>query len=244
MAVNEGIPVGATPEVTATFRVTDANGNLVLEDPGTVTATVEAPDGTESNPATVKQSKGIYTTSFTADAAGLWHYRIVGDAPAAGVTEGDILVADSQVLDSDPAADYTYDLTTNIGKVRLYIDDRDFTSISTSTPRGERSAIFDDDEIAQFLTAEGDSAYDAAALALLTIATNKNLMVQRRELDGANVDFGTLRKDLLDMAERFRALNDDADGGTGKPASGVAEVNYGEFTEEEIIINSWLRQGY
>lgn len=243
MAVNEGIPVGASPEVTAKFRVQEGE-SLVLKDPSTVVVTVESPSGTESNPTAINQSVGIWTASFTVTEAGLWHYRFVGDAPAAGVTEGDILVADSQILDSDPAADYTYDLATNAGKVRMLIDDRDFTSVSTITPRGERSAIFDDAEIGEFLTMEGDSVYDAASVALLAIAGNKNLMVMRRELDGANVDFGALRKDLMAQAERFRKLGDDEDGGTGKPASGTAEVNHGEFSEREIIVNSWLRQGY
>jgi hypothetical protein len=242
MAVNEGIPVGSTPEVTAYFRI-NSGGTLVLEDPGTVTATVESPSGLETNPNPIRQSIGVYTISFTADEAGLWHYRIVGDAPAAGVTEGDIQIADSHVLDSDPAADYTYDLSTDIGRVRMLIDDRDFSAISSSIPRGERSAIFDDDEVQAFITLEG-SVYDAAAVALLAIAGNKNLMVKRRELDGANVDFGDLRKDLLKQAEQYRILAEDVDGGSGKPADGFAEVNHGEFSEEEIIVNSWLRQGY
>lgn len=236
MASNQGIPIGSVPEVTASFKVNES-----LEDPTSVVATVESPTGTESNPTATRLAKGVYLVAFTVTEPGLWHYRITGDAPAEGAVEGDLLVADSQVLDAYPAADYTYDLTTDIGKVRLYIDDRDFSRVSASLPRGQRSAIFDDAEIQTFIDVEG-GAYDAASVALVAIATNKNLLVQRRELDGANVDFGTLRKDLLDMAQRYRDLSDGLDGGVTKPASATAEVNHGEFSERDIIINSWLRQ--
>ncbi len=240
-------PIGSVPEVTAKFYTT-TNGVRALTDPTVVTATIEDPAGTETNPTAVKQSTGIYLVTFTADAAGLWHYRIVGDAPAKGAVEGTLQISDSKVLDSDPAADYTYVVGTDIGVVRLLIDDRDFSSVNESTPLGERSAIFNDLEIQAFITqetvAEGVSnTYRAAAVALLAIAASRVLMVKRRELDGANIDFGDLRRDLRFQAQEYLRLGDEVPGGQDAPADGVAEVNRGEFSEREIIINSWLRQG-
>lgn len=235
MAV-DGYPIGTSPEVTAEFHV-----NGVLTDPTTVTTTVESPSGVESNPTTSKVSVGIYVTSFELSEPGLWGYRIVGDAPAIGVTEGRILCAASPVLDAFPAPPYTYDLTTDIGRVRLYIDDRDLSHVSSSVPREQRSAIFDDDEIAEFLAMEG-RVYRAAAVALTTIANNRSLLVQRRDLDGATVDFGSLRSDLLKSAEAFIALDDQTAGGDMAPADGIAEVNWDVFAEKRIVVNALLRE--
>lgn len=248
MPSNQGAPIGSVPEVTAKFYTT-VNGVRALEDPSSVVATIEDPSGNETTPSAVQQSKGVYTVSFTLTESGLWHFRITGDAPAVGAVEGNILAADSQILDSDPAADYTYDTATDIGMVRLLIDDRDFTSISASKPRGERSAIFDDGEIQAFITretvAEGvPNTYRSAGTALLAIAASKQLMVKRRDMDGAYVDFGDLRRDLRLQATDYFKLGDEIAGGQDAPADGIAEVNHGEFVEKEIIINSWLRSGF
>lgn len=90
-----------------------------------------------------------------------------------------------------------YDLSTAAGQVRLLINDTD-----------ETRAVFSVDEIAAFLTLEGDNVKLAAAQALDTIAddealTSKAIRSQDLTTDGAKVAAilraraATLRADAL-----------------------------------------------
>jgi hypothetical protein len=232
--------VGSTPTVTASFRTLE-NGVLVLKDPTSVVVTVEDPDGAQTSPAVTNESTGVYSITFTLTQAGRWHYQFVGDLPAPGLVEGDIWAQASNV-DAAPDTNYTYDLGTDIGVVRELVDDHDFTNIGAMVPPEQRSCIFTDPEIQVFLTLES-TVYRAAGVALLTIATNRQLLVQRRELDGATVDFGSLRSDLRASAKMMFDLSDELSG-ENSPADAIAEQNWNEFTERDIIWNSWLRQGY
>lgn len=232
--------VGASPTVTAKFR-TLVNGTLVLTDPTAVIATVEAPDGTQSTPTVTKEATGVYSITFTLTSAGRWHYQFVGDLPAPGLVEGEIWAQASNV-DAAPATDYTYDLSTDIGVVRELIDDHDFTHVGAAVPPEQRSCIFTDAELQTFLNLES-TVYRAAGVALLTIATNRQLLIQRRELDGATVDYGSLRADLRASAKMMFELSDELKG-ENTPADAMAERNYNEFNERDIIWNSWLRSGY
>lgn len=65
---------GQTIVVEATFR--DLAGELV--DPPEVTATVRAPDGTQTTPTPVNQSTGIYHVTVLMDQSGWWKWRVVG----------------------------------------------------------------------------------------------------------------------------------------------------------------------
>ena len=65
---------GQTIVVVSTFRdLADA-----LVNPDTVTALVEAPDGTQTTPTPVNQSTGIYHTTVTMDQSGWWKIRVEG----------------------------------------------------------------------------------------------------------------------------------------------------------------------
>jgi hypothetical protein len=88
---------------------------------------------------------------------------------------------------------FTYDLTTDAGKVRLLVPDRD-----------ETSAVFADDEVDAFLALEG-GVYRAAALALETIAADTALTIRVTNLLGLNVDGTRASAELLKRAERLRA---------------------------------------
>lgn len=89
----------------------------------------------------------------------------------------------------------TYNLTTDVGRVRLLISDTDPT-----TP------IFDDDEISAFLAFEGDDVRLAAAQALDTIASNEALVVKKlRTADGLTTDGPAVAKELRERAAQLRA---------------------------------------
>jgi len=104
-----------------------------------------------------------------------------------------------------------------------------------------RSAIFTDAEIQVFLASVGD-VFSAAALALQTIAINRVLLVQRRQIGKTDVDYGDLRADLLKAADALReqAVLVGSDGFA--PADGYAEHVWDDFSMREIYGNVVMRE--
>jgi hypothetical protein len=225
-----GYTIGSAPTISATFS---AGG--VLADPGSVTLSVTDPDGITTAPAPVHPSTGTYTHTLTLTKAGLWQYRFTGTSPAAGAKDGELFVHPYPVA-------YSYDPSNDQGALRLYIDDRDLSSVGASTPPEQRSAIFSDRELDVFLINNGGSAYLAAAEALTVIAGNRSLLVQSRRIGDTTVDYGNVRADLLRQAAAFRAMYDTATG-VNAPADAIAEIAYNDFSARRIIENRFLRGG-
>ena len=100
---------------------------------------------------------------------------------------------------------YTYDLSTNTGKVRLLIPDN-----------SEDDYIFTDEEIESFIamTTEDDEVilYNATALALESIATNEALVQKVIKILDLSTDGTKVAKELRERAEKLRELaNNDVD---------------------------------
>ena len=222
-----GVPVGSSRTLTATFR--NAAGALV--DPPAVTFTQQPPGGAPSSAAATRASMGVYTAIMLLNVPGVWGWQF--DGGDSGSSSGNLLVYPS-ALDST----YTYDPTTPLGQVRLYIDDRDFSNVDPTVPPNSRSAIFTDAELGVMLTAEGDDPMLAAARSLQTIAMNRSLLVQRREIDGVTVDYGTIRADLLRASDAYR---DQAQGNENVPADGYAEHAWDDFSYRRVAWNSVQR---
>lgn len=138
---------------------------------------------------------------------------------------------------------YTYDLSNNVGKVRLYIDDHDFSLTDPLFPPETRSVLFSDEELAAFLNATADVPEHAAALALRAMAANKALLVRVRRIGDTTVDYGSIRDDLLKLAQSYEDLADKSSGGMDAPADGFAEVGWDDFSLRRIVTNSVLRRG-
>lgn len=85
---------------------------------------------------------------------------------------------------------FTYDLTTNVGKVRLLVGD----TVQDSGVRPDGSN-FTDDEIDYFLDAEGDSIDMATARACDVLAT--------QWANVADLSVGPRRESLSQVAERY-----------------------------------------
>lgn len=90
---------------------------------------------------------------------------------------------------------FTYDTSTDLGRVRLLITDRDASN-----------QIFSDAEIEAFLAMEGDDVFLAAAAATETIARNEALVLKVIEVldlktDGAKVA-AELRASARDLRSR------------------------------------------
>lgn len=87
----------------------------------------------------------------------------------------------------------TYDLTTSIGKTRLYATDTDLSN-----------AIFSDDELQVFLDGTGDAPMLAAAMALDTLAGDAAKLAIKTRQDSISTDPTEVPVQLRAQAERLR----------------------------------------
>lgn len=142
------------------------------------------------------------------------------------------------------ATTYTYDPDTPIGHLRFLTDDRDMSAIDLSLPLEQRSAVFSDQELAMILYSPevGGNIKLAAAAVLLAFAANSQLLVQSRRILDTHVNYGSIRGDLMKLAQTYRdqAI---AEGGTlFGPASATVEQSWTTFNRDRMVINAALRQ--
>jgi hypothetical protein len=125
---------------------------------------------------------------------------------------------------------FTYDTTTDIGKVRLTLPDKVQTE-----------ALFTDEEIQVFLDIEGGDWRLATAFALETMAGDevlvfRSIRVQDLEITGSD----RAAKALLDRAKllRMQAETMEAD-----DTFEIVELGYNDFATRELWSNIILREG-
>jgi len=126
---------------------------------------------------------------------------------------------------------FTYDLSTDRGKVRLLCTD----SVAAYE-------IFSDDEIDSFLTLESSGIKKAAALALETIASSEVLVQKRIKLLDLSTDGPAESAELLKRAKLLRdqaKADEDAD----YSPFDYAELVYDDFSLRERIIDEALESG-
>lgn len=111
---------------------------------------------------------------------------------------------------------FTYDLTTDIGKVRMLVADTDVASYD-----------FDDDEVEAALTQESDSLKRAAALLLLVLAANRSRL-------SVSVKRGSVSEDLkgvaADLRAQAKALVEQAAADEDVPLSAIINPSYETFS--------------
>lgn len=95
----------------------------------------------------------------------------------------------------------TYDLTTDIGKVRLHAADTDIDS-----------PIFDDSEVTYALEVEGNNHRRAAAMLLETLAANRSRLAISVGRGSLNENFTSVAKELREQAKLLREKADESDG--------------------------------
>lgn len=129
---------------------------------------------------------------------------------------------------------FTYDPTTNAGKVRMLIPDR-----------VEADAIFSDEEINAYLEMNGDGVKYAAADALDTIASDQALTLKVITLMDLQTDGAATAAALI---KRAASLRTQADAETeAKEADAGDLFDYGEmvtnkFTRRERMIKQAERE--
>lgn len=188
----------------------------------------------------VRISTGIYQYHFTPSLSanlGQWQDEWQGTISSVGYGPiiGAFTVLPVGAIVITPSMSYTYNPATDQGKVRLYINDTDVTSVDTALPLEQRSMFFTDAEIQVFLDMNNQSILRAAAAALSAEANNHQFFVQQREVGKTNINFGSLRNDLLKQAAALIDLDNSL------PADGYAEVIYDDFGLRRTLLNTFER---
>lgn len=127
---------------------------------------------------------------------------------------------------------FTYDPTSDAGKVRLLCTDTDSSS-----------QIFSDAEIDAFMALENNQIQRSAALALETIASDKALTLKVIRLKTISTDGAALSDALLKRAAMLRKQADDAEAREDGGAFDWAEMVLDDFGARERLWNQRLRHG-
>lgn len=127
---------------------------------------------------------------------------------------------------------FTYDLNTDVGKVRLLIMDTDSTAY-----------MFEDGELSAFLLMEGDVVRRGAALALETMASNEAFVSKRIRLLDLQTDGPAVAKELRERAKSLRDLADRDDQAADGGSFDIAEWVVDDFSGRERLVKEDLRIG-
>lgn len=127
---------------------------------------------------------------------------------------------------------FTYDVTTNRGKVRLLITDRDAAN-----------EIFNDNEIDAFLSMMGSNVFRAAAIALFQIAATEALLLKVIRLLELTTDGAKVADSLRALALEYQEKADLAEAGEAAGSFDYAEMVVDDFTYRERVLKEELRAG-
>ena len=119
---------------------------------------------------------------------------------------------------------FTYDPTTNRGKVRNMIGD------VTST-----DYILEDADVDSFLVMTSNDLYKAAALCLYRIAASKALLAKKKSAGNYSEDLSSISGQCLAVAKIYETMSQNV------PAEAQAEVITTDFSYRDILINKVLR---
>jgi hypothetical protein len=123
-----------------------------------------------------------------------------------------------------PAADYSYDITTNLGKVRALIGDTDATNV-----------LLTDAKINAFLALRSSDLFLTAALALNAIAANKSILAKKKAAGNYSEDLTVIAKECRDTAKIYEDMAKSI------PAEAVAEQFFTDFAYRDLLMNKYLR---
>ena len=125
---------------------------------------------------------------------------------------------------------YTYDVSTDVGKIRLMAMDNDADT-----------HVFEDDEIEAFFALESSNHRRAAALALESLAGNEAYVLKKITALDLSTDGPATAKALMDRAKALRDQALEAEAREEDGAFDIAELVYTSFNRRERIINEALR---
>lgn len=226
---------------TITIDATYKNGNGIVQDP--VSPLVSIYDSSSvaviTNATPTRTSMGVYFYTYAVPLSapvGLWTAAWSGTIDGQALTANDYFEVTLVSTITPGDATYTYDLSTPIGKIRMYIDDRDLSVTASTIPLEERSAIFSDEELsAMYSDCLNDVMY-AAARALVTISGNRQLLVRTRRIGKTVVDYGNAALNLQNQAMQLIKMSNM------QPADALAEISWTDPAFRQILVNAQLRK--
>lgn len=124
---------------------------------------------------------------------------------------------------------FTYDPTTDVGRVRRTIPDKI-----------ELTAVWSDEEIASFI-ADEDGWRRATALALETMASDSALVLQVIKVQNITTDGAKMAEALMKRAATLRKQADEQDAAGGEGFE-IVSVVYDDFSYRDILYADALRQ--
>lgn len=129
---------------------------------------------------------------------------------------------------------FTYDIGTDVGQVRMLIQDNDLSA--TTGPRPQWTALLTDEEIARILAWASGNAFRAAAIALRTIAAHRSLLAKRIAAGPYSEDATQVAKELRASAKEFDDQANTLDLEAGDTEI-LQEVPWTDFALEQILAN-------
>ena len=125
---------------------------------------------------------------------------------------------------------FSYDPTTEVGKVRMLIPDR-----------VEENAVFSDEEIAAYLEMNEANVRRAAAEALETIASDEAMTLKVISTLDLTTNGASTSAAILERAKILRQQAAEADAGEEGGMFDYAEMIPNAFTRRERVLNQALR---
>lgn len=125
---------------------------------------------------------------------------------------------------STPETDYSFDIATNLGKVRALIGDTTATSVQLT-----------DGKINAFLALKSNDLFSTAALCLYAIAASKAVLAKRKAAGNYSEDLTAIAKECRETAKSYEDMAKNT------PAEAVAEGFFTDFNYRELIVNKDLR---
>jgi hypothetical protein len=181
--------------VVIEWTLADLAGDPVTT--ATVAGTITLPDETTAS-ATISQDGATYRASYDPTTAGTHAYRLTASGTADSAEEGTFEVRASPTVGPAP----TLDTSTDIGKIRVLIADRDPTNL-----------LLTDAEVEVYLDLARGSGTPklkrAAASALEAIATSEALVGKVLRTQDLSTDAAKLAAELRAQAANLRGQADD-----------------------------------
>lgn len=125
---------------------------------------------------------------------------------------------------------FTYDVTNDIGKVRLLVPDREAAY-----------ANFTDEEIEALLGLNGQDVRYAAAECCDTIASNEAMILRVTSILDVSVDGTRVAAEMRARAATLRRIADELSAASDESDVASIEMLLGPFSIREQIVNAGLR---
>jgi hypothetical protein len=125
---------------------------------------------------------------------------------------------------------FTYNLATNIGKVRRTIPDKE-----------ETDAIWSDEEITSFLDDENNDWRRASALALEIMASDELLVLKTIRIHNIETNSDRMASALMKRAQSLRQLAKEADADTDASSFEIIEMVTDDNQYQNKVLNAALR---